>query len=56
MNNLQQLGLSLVLGYVLGDMVGLEKADCIYAAFLTTIPPLLFIVGDLFKKKDKKPS
>jgi hypothetical protein len=56
LNNFQQLGLSIVLGYVLGEMVGLEKASCIYAACLTAIPPAFWIVCDIFKKNDNKPS
>jgi hypothetical protein len=46
----QYLALAIVLGYVLGDMVGLEKSDCIYLACILSVIPMLEIVGDIFKK------
>jgi len=41
---------------VVGDMIGLEKSECIYMAGIVSILPMMYVIDDFLKKKDKKSS
>ena len=53
MTNRQELILSIVFGYVVGDMLGFEKSESIYIAAAISVLPMMYVIGDFFKKKDK---
>lgn len=51
MGKLKDVTLAIVCGYVLADMFGLPKSDCINVAFISASGPIILFVFGLFEKK-----